>query len=57
MDHKRLIKTGLYRSGPVFLSSRIKVDQSQSRSFNFGQKDRIGPDLQTLLIKEVAYAV
>ena len=48
MDHKRLIKTGFHRSGPVFLSSKIKVDRSQSRSFNFGPKDRTGPDLQTL---------
>ena len=48
MDRKRPIKTGFHRSGPVFLSSRIKVDRSRSRSFNFGPKDRTGPDLQTL---------
>ena len=47
---KKTDKTGFHRSGPVFLSSRIKVDRSRSRSFNFGPKDRTGPDLQTLLI-------
>ena len=50
MDHKRPIKTGFYRSGPVFLSSRIKKDWSRSRSFNFRPKDQTGPDLQTLII-------
>ena len=48
MDRKRPIKTGFHRSGPVFLSSKIKVDRSRSRSFNFGPKDRTGLDLQTL---------
>ena len=37
-------------TGPVFLSSRTKEDRSRSRSFNFGPKNRTGPDLQTLQI-------
>ena len=45
---KKTDKTGFHRSSPVFLSSKIKVDRSRSRSFNFGPKDRTGPDLQTL---------
>ena len=48
MDRKRPIKTGLYRSGPVFLSSKIKLDRSRSWSFNFGPKNGTRLDLQTL---------
>ena len=48
MDRKRPQKTGLYRSSPVFLSSRIEVDRSWSRSCLFRQKNRTGPDFQTL---------
>ena len=47
---KKTDKTGFHRSGPVFLSSRIKVDRSQSWSFNFGPKDRTRLDLQTLVL-------
>ena len=45
---KKTDKTSFHRSGPVFLSSRTKEDRSQSRSFNFGPKNRTGPDLRTL---------
>ena len=48
MDRKRPQKTGLYRSSPVFLSSRMEVDRSRSRSCLFRQKNRTGPDFQTL---------
>ena len=50
---KKTDKTGFHRSGPVFLSSRTKEDRSRSRSFNFGPKNRTGPDLQTLITQQV----